>query len=98
MVNRKKKKGSSILITVGMFAMLSILIMSVLAMTTSGYSLRIKNNKRIENFYAADSGLEISQKVLHDYLGKVVKASLNKVDEYVQSKPDGKLSQSEKDE
>lgn len=98
MVNRKKKKGSSILITVGMFAMLSILIMSVLAMTTSGYSLRIKNNKRIENFYAADSGLEISQKVLHDYLGKVVKASLNKVDEYVQSKPDGKLSQSEKEE
>lgn len=98
MVNRKKKKGSSILITVGMFAMLSILIMSVLAMTTSGYSLRIKNNKRIENFYAADSGLEISQKVLHDYLGKVVKASLNKVDEYVKSKPDGKLSQSEKEE
>lgn len=98
MVNRKKKKGSSILITVGMFAMLSILIMSVLAMTTSGYSLRIKNNKRIENFYAADSGLEISQKVLHDYLGKVVKASLNKVDEYVQSKPNGRLSQSEKEE
>lgn len=98
MVNRKKKKGSSILITVGIFAMLSILIMSVLAMTTSGYSLRIKNNKRIENFYAADSGLEISQKVLHDYLGKVVKASLNKVDEYVKSKPDGKLSQSEKEE
>ncbi len=98
MVNRKKKRGSSILITVGMFAILSILIMSVLAMTTSGYSLRIKNNKRIENFYAADSGLEISQKVLHDYLGKVVKSSLNKVDEYVQSKPDGKLSQSEKEE
>lgn len=98
MVNKKKKKGSSLLVTVAMFAILSILIMSVLAMTTSGYSLRIKNNKRIENFYAADSGLEISQKVIHDYLGEVVRASLNKVDKYTKEQPEGKLSQSEKEE
>lgn len=98
MVNKKKKKGSSLLVTVAMFAVLSILIMSVLAMTTSGYSLRIKSNKRIENFYAADSGIEISQKVIHDYLGEVVRASLNKVEQYVKAQPDGKLSQSEKEE
>lgn len=72
MVNRKKKKGSSILITVGMFAMLSILIMSVLAMTTSGYSMRIKSNKRIENFYGADSGIEICQKLIYDYLTEAI--------------------------
>ncbi|MGL5616161.1 MAG: pilus assembly PilX N-terminal domain-containing protein, partial [Cetobacterium sp.] len=76
----------SLLITVAMFAILSILIMSVLAMTTSGYSMRIKSNKRIENFYAADSGLEIAQKVLHDYLGLSVKKA-NEVVELDISKP-----------
>lgn len=68
----RKKKGSSLLITVAMFAILSILIMSVLAMTTSGYSMRIKSNKRIENFYGADSGIEICQKLIYDYLTEAV--------------------------
>lgn len=75
----KKKKGSSLLIVVAMFSILSILVMSVLAMTTSGYNMRIKNNERVENFYGADSGLEITQSLLYKYLSEAVQDANSRV-------------------
>lgn len=76
---RKKKKGSSLLIVVAMMSILSILIISILAMTTSGYKLRTQANLRVENFYGADSGLEISEKLLHDYIKIAAEYSNEKV-------------------
>lgn len=79
-LKRKKKKGSSLLIVVAMMSILSILIISILAMTTSGYKLRTQANLRMENFYGADSGLEISEKLLHDYIKIAAEYSNKKVD------------------
>ncbi|MGL5633762.1 MAG: hypothetical protein ACRCX8_18475 [Sarcina sp.] len=58
---KKKKKGSVLLVVVGFFAILSILIVSVLSMTTTGFKLRKDESVRIENFYGADSGIDIAQ-------------------------------------
>lgn len=57
---KKKKSGSSLVVVVCMFAILSIIIVSIMAMTTTGYKLRKTENSRIENFYGADSGIEIA--------------------------------------
>ena len=76
MINkRRKKKGASLLVVVAMMAILSVLIVSILAMTTSGYKLRVDSNNRVEGFYGADSGLEISEKVLQDYLKANIETS-----------------------
>lgn len=76
MINkRRKKKGASLLVVVAMMAILSVLIVSLLAMTTSGYKLRVDSNNRVEGFYGADSGLEISEKVLQDYLKANIETS-----------------------
>lgn len=68
----KRKKGNSLVIVVCMFAILSILIISILALTTGGYKLRKQEAKRIENFYGADSGIEIA----HANMQKVVKSAI----------------------
>ena len=59
----KRKKGSALLVVVGMFAFLSIMIISVMSMTTTGFKLKKDQNTRVENFYGADSGIEIAKNI-----------------------------------
>ena len=77
---KKKKKGSSLLIVVAMMAVVSIITISVLTMTTSGYKMRKDSNKRVENFYGADSGLEISERILIGFTEAAIDAANKKVD------------------
>lgn len=80
---KKKKKGSSLLIVIALMAVVSIITISVLAMTTSGYKMRRDSNKRMENFYGADSGIEISERVLINYIESAIDYSNKEVDKYV---------------
>lgn len=77
----KKKKGSSLLVTVCMFAILSIIIMSILAMTTAGFKLRKDESKRIENFYGADSGIEIAYAEIQNVILEAIKSGNKLVDD-----------------
>ncbi|MGL4656669.1 MAG: hypothetical protein ACRCWM_12440 [Sarcina sp.] len=74
----RKKKGSSLLIVIAMMAIVSIIVISVLVMTSSGYKMRRESNNRVESFYGADSGLEISERVLINYINAAVDYS-NKI-------------------
>lgn len=78
---KRKKKGSSLLVTVCMFAILSIIIMSILAMTTAGFKLRKDESKRVENFYGADSGIEIAYAEIQNVILLAIESGNKLVDD-----------------
>ncbi|MGL5069103.1 MAG: hypothetical protein ACRC6T_15035 [Sarcina sp.] len=69
---KKKKKGSVLLIVVGLFAFMSILIVSVMTMTTTGFKLRKDESARIENFYGADSGIDIAESITVELIDEAI--------------------------
>ncbi|MGL4741570.1 MAG: hypothetical protein ACRC41_12310 [Sarcina sp.] len=71
---KKRKKGSVLLVVVGFFAILSILVVSVLSMTTTGFKLRKDESVRIENFYGADSGIDIAQSGTIEVIKEAIEA------------------------
>ncbi|MGL5576965.1 MAG: hypothetical protein ACRDCW_15610 [Sarcina sp.] len=71
-MRNKKKKGSVLLIVIGLFSFISILILSVMSMTTTGFKLRKDESARIENFYSADSGLEIAEQLTMEIIDEAV--------------------------
>ena len=77
---KNKKNGSALLTVVCLCAFLSVLTISIMAMTTGGYSLRKGHNKRVENFYSADSGIEIAE----SEIVKVINEGIEKANEYIE--------------
>ncbi|SHJ71214.1 hypothetical protein SAMN02745163_02398 [Clostridium cavendishii DSM 21758] len=71
---KKTKKGMSILVVVGFLAVLAILGVSILAVVGADYKMRMDENRRIENLYAADSGLEIARGILVKQFSEATKA------------------------
>ncbi|MGL4741572.1 MAG: hypothetical protein ACRC41_12320 [Sarcina sp.] len=75
-----KKKGSTLLIVVCFFSIIAIVIISVMSMVTTGFKLRKDENKRIESFYSADSGIEIAKNKILTFIND----SVEKAYEHVQ--------------
>ena len=59
-MRRRKKKGSSMLLVISIFGILSIVGTSMLAATTANYKLRIQENNRVKNLYSAESGIDMA--------------------------------------
>ncbi|MGL4454008.1 MAG: hypothetical protein ACRCTZ_22895 [Sarcina sp.] len=74
-----KKKGSTLIVVVCLCAFLSVLTLSIMLVTTGGFKLRKDENKRIENFYSADSGIEIAK----SEIVKVIEEAIQKGNELV---------------
>lgn len=64
MTINKKKRGSSLMMVVIMFAILSVLGMSIIAMTSNDYYRKVSETKKLQNLYGAESGLDISYNIL----------------------------------
>ena len=75
-----KKDGSVLLIVLGLFAFVSIMITSIMMMTTGGYKLRKTQNTRVENFYGADSGIDISESITIELIEEAIKKGNEAVD------------------
>lgn len=67
-----KKKGSTLLIVVCFFSILAVVILSIMSMVTTGFKLRKDENKRIESFYGADSGIEIAKNTILAFIDESV--------------------------
>ncbi|MGL5821033.1 MAG: hypothetical protein ACRCYE_05280 [Sarcina sp.] len=74
-----KKKGSTLLIVVCFFSILSIVILSIMSMVTTGFKLRKDENKRIESFYGADSGIEIAKNKILAFIDEAVEKAYEHV-------------------
>lgn len=59
-MERRKRKGSSMLLVIAIFGILSIVGTSILAATTANYKLRIQENNRVKNLYSAESGINMA--------------------------------------
>lgn len=80
---KKKKGGSALVLVVCMFAILSIIIVSIMAMTTTGYKLRKTENSRIENFYGADSGIEIAYAEMQKVISIAIEEANKLIDDAI---------------
>lgn len=69
----RKTKGSSMLLIISIFGILSIVGTSMLAAMTANYKLRIQENDRVKNLYSAESGIDKAYLSLIDE----VKAAIN---------------------
>ena len=53
----KKKKGSSMIAVLLIFAILTIVGVSMLSLTVSDYQMRVASSKKTQSLYASDSGI-----------------------------------------
>ncbi|AOR24623.1 pilus assembly PilX N-terminal domain-containing protein [Clostridium taeniosporum] len=61
---RKKKRGSSLITVVIIFTILITVGTAMLSMTVGDYKMRIKESRRVQNLYAADSGLDVAYDII----------------------------------
>ena len=84
----KKKKGSTLLVVVCLCAFLSVLTLSIMLVTTNGFKLRKDENTRIENFYSADSGIEIAKNEIIKVIEKAIEYARDKIEKNPKNKVD----------
>lgn len=61
---RKKRKGSSLIVVVIIFGMLIVFGTAMISMTTGEFKLRANENRRLENLYSSESGLDIASNII----------------------------------
>ncbi|GKU32018.1 DUF2572 family protein [Clostridium folliculivorans] len=71
---RKKKKGSTLITVVAIFAVLFTVGTSVLALTASSYQSRVLESRRVENLYGSESGIDVAYAIT----GKVVEQAVRR--------------------
>lgn len=90
-MKNKKKKGSSLLMVIMIFAILSTLGISMLSMTSSDYYRRVGETKKLQNLYGAESGLDLSYNILAKVFESAVVYGNEGVKELINS-ADGRVS------
>lgn len=89
---KRKKKGSSLLLVVAIFGILTVIGLSMLGVVTSGYKLRVEENNKIKNLYSAESGLDEAYtrmcKVVNAAIAEGVKAGDKVLGDNIKEKND----------
>lgn len=75
----KKKKGSSLILVLMVFAILTIMATSVLSLTLMSYKKRIVESSEKKNQYFSESGLDIAYGIIGKEVDDAVKAGNNQV-------------------
>lgn len=76
----RKKKGSSLITVVVVFAILLTVGTATLALTATDYSVRVGESKRVQNLYSAESGLDVTNEVVDKLLQRSIKKGNEAVD------------------
>lgn len=76
---RRKKKGSTLITVVAIFAVLFTVGTSVLALTASSYQSRVLESRRVENLYASESGIDIAYAITGKVVEQAIKAGNDSV-------------------
>ncbi|SDK90386.1 hypothetical protein SAMN05216497_102101 [Clostridium cochlearium] len=79
----KKKKGSSLIMVVMVFAILMIFGSSVLTLTLSSYQKRVVESKEKRNRYFSESGLDIAYGIIGKIVDKAVENGNTEVENYL---------------
>lgn len=76
-MKRRKKKGSSLLMVIAIFGILTILGTSILGVVTANYKLRKEENERIKNLYSAESGIDEAYVVMCRVIDEAINEGVN---------------------
>jgi len=90
----KRKKGSSLIAVLLIFAVLSISSLSILSLTVSDYNVRITASKKVQSLYASDSGVNAVYGIMKKISSQATQIGNNAVDDYMKTF-DGSLDTSE---
>lgn len=60
----RKKKGSTLVTTIIIFGALLVTGTAILAMSVGDYKMRLSQNKRIQNLYGSESGLDVAYDIM----------------------------------
>ena len=69
---RKKKKGSTLVFVLAIFFMLITFGTAILTLTTIGYRNQITENKRTQNLYESEAGIDVT----YNIIGKAIEAAI----------------------
>lgn len=84
-MNNRKTKGSSMLFVLIFFGIVSILGTSIVGVTYTGYSTRIKENNKIKNLYSAESGIEQAYLKLSSVIDSAISEGISEVNKLEQA-------------
>ncbi|MGH4052609.1 MAG: hypothetical protein ACREVX_14975 [Clostridium sp.] len=87
----KKKRGSSLIAVLLIFAVLSISGLSILSLTVSDYNARITASKKIQSLYASDSGVNAVYGIMKKVTSQATQKGNKVVDDYMKDS-DGTLT------
>lgn len=76
-MKRRKKKGSSLLMVIAIFGILTILGTSILGVVTANYKLRKEENERIKNLYGAESGIDEAYATMCKIIDEAINEGVN---------------------
>ncbi|MBU3198425.1 hypothetical protein LL037_22035 [Clostridium estertheticum] len=79
----KKKKGSSLIAVMLIFAVLSISGLSVLALTVSDYNMRMTASKKTQSLYASDSGINVVYGIMKKVISQSIQKGNKSADDYM---------------
>ena len=77
---KRKKQGSSLIFVVIIFTFVLTVSAGILAMVATNYSARVTENKRVENLYSSESGLDIAYNVVAKTIENANQYGYNKVE------------------
>ncbi len=88
---RKCKRGSTLVLVLVIFSVLSILGTAFLGLTLSNYKYNIVKGKVKENLYASEAGIDESYKIISSVIDSAINDSNTKIDEFTKEEMDKEI-------
>ncbi|MGH4138001.1 hypothetical protein [Clostridium sp.] len=88
---RRCKKGSSLVIVLILFSILSMLGISFLGLTLSNYKFKILKGQIKENLYASEAGIDESYKIIGSVIDSAINDSNTKVELFTKEEMDKEI-------
>lgn len=84
-MSSKKKRGSSLIAVLLIFAVLSISGLSILALTVADYNARLTASKKVQSLYASDSGVNAVYGIMKKITLQATQKGNNDVNDYMKT-------------
>lgn len=79
----KNKKGSSLILVLLIFAVLSISGVSILSLTVSDYNMRLTASKKTQSLYASDSGVNVVYGIMKKVISQAIQKGNKAAEDYM---------------
>ncbi len=74
-MKKRKTKGSSMLLVIIIFGILSTLGIAMIGATYGSYKLRVEENNRVKNLYSAESGIDLAYTKMNTVIGEALESA-----------------------